>query len=312
MTDAAPVEHPGSLGLIWAQARGGVIGAGGTMPWHLPEDLAHFRAATMGAPVIMGRRTWESFPDRFRPLPGRRNIVVTRDPEWVDAGAEAVGSLDEALALYPAPAPPRRAAPESAPRGTRATPESALRATGASALRATGAESESALRATGAASESALRATGAASESALRATGAASESALRATGAASESALRATPESALRATLSASAPADVARTAMNGREHEDDALPSPDAWVIGGGELYRAAIDRADVLEVTEIDLDVDGDTMAPEIGASSWRLASVDPRDGWRTSRTGLRYRFLTYRPDPGVACTPHQIPTV
>ena len=279
MTDAAPVEHPGSLGLIWAQARGGVIGAGGTMPWHLPEDLAHFRAATMGAPVIMGRRTWESFPDRFRPLPGRRNIVVTRDPEWVDAGAEAVGSLDEALALYPAPAPPRRAAPESAPRGTRATPESALRATGASALRATGA---------------------------------ASESALRATGAASESALRATPESALRATLSASAPADVARTAMNGREHEDDALPSPDAWVIGGGELYRAAIDRADVLEVTEIDLDVDGDTMAPEIGASSWRLASVDPRDGWRTSRTGLRYRFLTYRPDPGVACTPHQIPTV
>ena len=69
------------------------------MPWHVPEDLAHFKSATLGAPVVMGRRTWESFPARFRPLPGRRNIVVTRQEDWTDAGAERAGSLDEALAL---------------------------------------------------------------------------------------------------------------------------------------------------------------------------------------------------------------------
>lgn len=71
------------LGLIWAQARAadggpGVIGRGGTLPWHLPEDLAHFRRITTGYPVIMGRTTWESLPPRFRPLPGRANIVLTR------------------------------------------------------------------------------------------------------------------------------------------------------------------------------------------------------------------------------------------
>ena len=87
------------LGLIWAEARGGVIGKDGAMPWHVPEDLAHFRAATMGDPVIMGRRTWESFPPRFRPLPGRRNIVVTRNDSWQDDGAERAVSLDQALEL---------------------------------------------------------------------------------------------------------------------------------------------------------------------------------------------------------------------
>ena len=91
------------LGLIWAEARGGVIGRDGGMPWHVPEDLAHFKEVTSGHPVIMGRRTWESFPARFRPLPGRRNIVVTRSDAWAagaDAtGAERAGSLSEALAL---------------------------------------------------------------------------------------------------------------------------------------------------------------------------------------------------------------------
>jgi len=87
------------LGLIYAQSRNGVIGQGGTLPWHLPEDLAHFKRTTLGAPVIMGRRTWDSLPPRFRPLPGRRNIVVTRDPHWQAAGAERASSLDEALAL---------------------------------------------------------------------------------------------------------------------------------------------------------------------------------------------------------------------
>ena len=68
------------------------------MPWRLPEDMAHFKAVTMGRPVIMGRKTWESVPPKFRPLPGRRNIVVTRQAGWQEPGAERVSSLQEALA----------------------------------------------------------------------------------------------------------------------------------------------------------------------------------------------------------------------
>lgn len=86
------------LGMIWAQARGGVIGEAGDMPWSLPEDMARFKAITTGHPVVMGRRTWESFPPRFRPLPGRDNIVITSDPDYVAPGARVVGSLEEALA----------------------------------------------------------------------------------------------------------------------------------------------------------------------------------------------------------------------
>ncbi|MEV8266502.1 dihydrofolate reductase [Microbacterium sp. NPDC076911] len=87
------------IGLVWAEADGGVIGADGGMPWHVPEDLAHFKAVTIGAPVIMGRRTWESLPERFRPLSDRRNIVVTRNEDWAAAGAESARSLDSAIAL---------------------------------------------------------------------------------------------------------------------------------------------------------------------------------------------------------------------
>ena len=85
------------VGLIWAQARGGVIGKDGVMPWHLPEDLAHFKRTTLSHPVIMGRRTWDSVPPRFRPLPERRNIVVTRQGDWHQIGAERASSLREAL-----------------------------------------------------------------------------------------------------------------------------------------------------------------------------------------------------------------------
>lgn len=158
------------LGLIWAEARGGVIGKDGGMPWHVPEDLAHFRAATMGDPVIMGRRTWESFPPRFRPLPGRRNIVVTRNESWQGDGAERAVSLDQALKL------------------------------------------------------------------------------------------------------------------VDGEES---------AWVLGGAGLFAEAIARADVLEVTELDLEVDGDTFAPE--RHGWSVARVEPTGGWSVSRTGIPYRFLT-----------------
>ncbi|HEY8047943.1 MAG TPA: dihydrofolate reductase [Ramlibacter sp.] len=90
------------LGLVFARSRNGVIGKGGVMPWRLPEDMAHFRQVTMGAPVIMGRKTWESIPPRFRPLPGRRNIVVTRSGDWSAQGAERAGSLDAALAIVAA------------------------------------------------------------------------------------------------------------------------------------------------------------------------------------------------------------------
>jgi len=158
------------IGLIWAQARDGVIGAQGGMPWHVPEDLAHFKALTLGSPVVMGRRTWESFPDRFRPLPGRRNIVVTSHDDLGD-GAEIVRGLDDGIAL----------------------------------------------------------------------------------------------------------------AAAGGPEW---------VWVIGGGQIFRAAIARADRLEVTELDVAVAGDTTAPDI--AGWRVVSEEPADGWLTSRSGIRYRFL------------------
>lgn len=87
------------LGLIYARARNGVIGAAGALPWHLPADLAHFKAKTQGCPVIMGRKTWDSLPPRFRPLPGRRNIVVTRQAVWQSQGAERAGSVQEAIGL---------------------------------------------------------------------------------------------------------------------------------------------------------------------------------------------------------------------
>lgn len=156
-----------SIGLVWAEARGGVIGAEGGMPWHVPEDLAHFKEVTLGAPVVMGRRTWESFPARFRPLPGRHNIVVTGNDQWADAGATRAGSLAEAL-----------------------------------------------------------------------------------------------------------------ESAGNGR-----------VWVIGGGGLFREAIGSADVLEVTELDLTVVGDTYAPS--REGWCVVAEGE---WQASRSGIGYRFLRY----------------
>jgi dihydrofolate reductase len=153
-----------TLSLIWAQAHDRVIGASGGMPWHVPEDLAHFKELTLGSTVVMGRKTWDALDPRFRPLPGRRNVVVTRDPEWAAKGAEVIHDI----------------------------------------------------------------------------------------------------------------PHDI----------------PGDAWVIGGAELFAATIDRAERLEVTELDLDVDGDTFAPPIG-SGWQ---VESEGEWRQSRTGVRYRFLSY----------------
>ncbi|SEN34954.1 dihydrofolate reductase [Cryobacterium sp. TMT1-3] len=159
-----------TLGLIWAQTVGGVIGADGVMPWHLPEDLTHFRAVTRGGAVIMGRRTWDSLPERFRPLPGRQNIVITRQQRWAAEGASVAHSLNEALALAEGP-----------------------------------------------------------------------------------------------------------------------------VWVIGGAEIYRLALPHADVLEVTEIDASIAGDTVAPALDAA-WARVATDPASGWLRSSTALPYRFTRY----------------
>src|SRR3954466_11613351 len=70
----------------------------GALPWHLPEDMRRFKELTTGSTVVMGRRTWESLPERFRPLPGRRNVVLTTDPSWAADGAERAGDVAQVLA----------------------------------------------------------------------------------------------------------------------------------------------------------------------------------------------------------------------
>lgn len=191
------------LGMIWAQARGGVIGEAGDMPWHLPEDLAHFKRVTLGHPVVMGRRTWESFPERFRPLPGRDNIVISSNPEYEAPGARVVGSLDEALAT----------------------------------ARAILAERDGGTGAQGAGERGAIA---------------------------------------------------------------GDADATGEIWIIGGGRVYRDALPLADRLEITDIDLDASGDTVAPDPMApdavtgtadASWHEVAREPATGWHESTTGLRY---------------------
>ncbi len=86
--------------LVLARAANGVIGADGKMPWHLPADLRRFKQITMGRPMIMGRKTFDSLP---AVLEGRRHIVLTRDPDWQDEGAEAVATIEDALKLANAP-----------------------------------------------------------------------------------------------------------------------------------------------------------------------------------------------------------------
>ena len=85
--------------IIAAVARNRVIGKDNRLLWNIPEDMAHFKALTSGHTVIMGRKTWESLPPRFRPLPGRRNIVISRQAHYAAPGAELAGSLENALKL---------------------------------------------------------------------------------------------------------------------------------------------------------------------------------------------------------------------
>jgi dihydrofolate reductase len=170
-----------TVALVAAIARGGVIGRDGGIPWHIPEDVARFKALTTGHAVVMGRKTWESLPERFRPLPDRRNVVVTRDRAWSASGAERAGSVEEAL-------------------------------------------------------------------------------------------------EALR---------DVERV-----------------FVIGGAEIYAAALPFADELVLTEVDLDVDGDTFFPE-----WdRNAFVEVSREARTAEDGTRFAFVHWRSGATVDALAHR----
>lgn len=85
--------------IIAAVAKNRVIGKDNTLIWNIPQDMAHFKALTSGQTVVMGRKTWESLPPRFRPLPGRRNIVISRQPDYAAPGAEVATSLEGALKL---------------------------------------------------------------------------------------------------------------------------------------------------------------------------------------------------------------------
>jgi len=87
-----------TVACIVAHARNRVIGREGALPWHLPADLRRFRELTTGHAVVMGRKTYESLPERFRPLPNRRNLVLSTDPTYSAPGAEVFGDLDSALA----------------------------------------------------------------------------------------------------------------------------------------------------------------------------------------------------------------------
>jgi dihydrofolate reductase len=88
-----------TVSLVAAVARGGVIGRDGGIPWRIPEDMARFRELTTGHAVVMGRRTWESLPARFRPLPGRDNVVVTRNPDWSEAALELLESTPSVFVI---------------------------------------------------------------------------------------------------------------------------------------------------------------------------------------------------------------------
>jgi len=101
-TPTAQAPQPAVV-LVAAVARNGVIGRAGGLAWNIPEDMAHFKAVTAGGTVIMGRSTWESIPQRFRPLPGRRNIVLSRQPGFASAGAEVVPTVEAAFALAASP-----------------------------------------------------------------------------------------------------------------------------------------------------------------------------------------------------------------
>jgi dihydrofolate reductase len=172
--------------MVWAQAADGVIGVGGALPWHLPEDLRLFRALTWGSTVVMGRRTWESLPAQVRPLPGRRNVVLSSVLDPAEAGVQVVGSVDDVLAL--------------------------------------------------------------------------------------------------------------------------DAALDGDLWVIGGGGVYAALLPHAEEVVVTDVDLELPGDTWAPQLDPA-WELGTRVPATDWSESAGGLRFRVSQWR---RATATPGPVPSI
>ncbi|MGO1590323.1 MAG: dihydrofolate reductase [Ancrocorticia sp.] len=168
--------------MIWAQGRDRAIGRDGTMAWHVPEDMAFFRGTTMGHPVIMGRKTWESLGATYQPLSGRENIVVTRDSSYTAEGAHVVSTLEAARDLGEV--------------------------------------------------------------------------------------------------LAADAPGTL-------------------SWVMGGAQIYEAALPLADILAVTHIDVNVENpDAFAPRFGEPEWEFREAAPEaPDWNTdAKSGLCYRFTVY----------------
>jgi len=159
------------ISIIVAVSRGGVIGAAGRMPWHIAEDLRYFKRVTMGAAVVMGRRTFESLG---RPLPGRTNVVVTRDGAFAAEGVAVVHSLEDAVRDY------------------------------------------------------------------------------------------------------------------------------PDAFIIGGGDIYRQAMPLADRLYITRIEADYEGDTHFPEWSAAEWRLVSSEPHERGETFPHPFRFEVYDRVAEP------------
>src|SRR3989344_7248852 len=101
-TACAPTETRMSITLIAAISKNNVIGTEGRLPWHIPEDLKRFKTLTVGKVVLMGRKTWESIPEKFRPLPGRTNVVVTRQADFpLPEKTIRASSVEEALNLFP-------------------------------------------------------------------------------------------------------------------------------------------------------------------------------------------------------------------
>ena len=99
---AQPIENTGNgLKLIVAVSNNNVIGAGNSMPWHIPSDLRYFKAITEGHTVIMGRKCWDSIPEKFRPLSNRKNVVLTRQENIVLQGADTINSFERAIAENP-------------------------------------------------------------------------------------------------------------------------------------------------------------------------------------------------------------------
>ena len=252
-----------SVRLIWAEAHGRVIGASGGIPWRIPGEQAIFKQRTMGSTVVMGRATWESLPPRWRPLPGRRNVVLTR------SGA-------------PARTPTIAAAPVAASVATPVVASAAgVTAPAAASTPAPAVASAASLAAPVVASVAAPVAAAPAASAPVVVSVAAPVVAI----ASAFAAVNPTPTPARH-------PADAFLGAETAGSVDEVLVRFDDFWVMGGAAVYAAFLPHADLIVRTEIDLDVDGDTFAPELGPE-WFAVPGD----WQIPETGPRFRVVEHR---------------